>query len=85
MEERVIPVDYIRKTLLIKLREVLGCRIPDVTFWTWVKKGYVFPSAYITRGKRLMPVFYHSDLDKIVAKLQKLDQKGLIRLKNDKT
>jgi hypothetical protein len=79
---REIHTDYTKKALREKLFEEMGVKIPDITFWTWVKKGYVFPSAYIERGSRLMPVFYSTDLPKIIEKLKKLDKQGLIRLKN---
>lgn len=76
-----IVIDYTKKELLEALEVALGAKIDDVTFWTWVKKGFVQPSSYVHRGSRLMPVFYKSDFVKLTGQILTLNESGKIRLK----
>lgn len=77
-------IDFTRTSLLQELKKIKGWSIPYVTFWTWEKRGYIRPSSRIQDGKRTIPIYYHRDLSKIIAKIELFNRYGFIRLKQPK-
>lgn len=74
-------MDLNNKTLLQQLKEVHGWSIDYVTLWTYVKKGYIKPSSYMSNGRRVVPIYYQRDFSLIVATLQHLADIGKIRIR----
>lgn len=74
-------MDFNNTSLLKQLKEDFGWNIDYITLWTYVKKGYLTPSAHMSNGTRLVPIFYNSDYPLIVKTLQHLADIGKIRVK----
>jgi len=74
-------MDLTNTSLLEQFKSQLGWSIDYVTWWTYVKKGYVKPSSYMQDGKRVVPIYYQRDFGLIVATLKHLVELGKIRIK----
>lgn len=73
--------DFTRTSILLYLQSVKNWKINYVTFWRWEKLGYIKVSSYIKDGKRKVPIYYRTDVDSIIQRLEQLDKKGIIRIK----
>lgn len=74
-------MDFNNISLLSQLKEDFGWNIDYITLWTYVKKGYLKPSSYMSNGKRVVPIYYNRDYSLVVATLQNLADIGKIRIK----
>ncbi len=73
--------DFTTKSLLEELKRLYGWNIPYITFWTWTKKKYVGPSAFIKDGKRQVPIYYGKDVTYLVNVLRLLQKTKKINIK----
>lgn len=81
MNKQFIPIDYNKKTLVEEINKKMGWDITEHSLWTYEKKGFLKPSSYVADGKRMIPIYYHTDFDYFVEKLELLNKQGKIRIK----
>ena len=77
----MINLDYNKKTLLEELKRQKGWLIDYITLWTYEKKGFMKPSSYVANGKRKMPIYYQTDIQKIIEALELAEKVGKARIK----
>jgi hypothetical protein len=77
----MINLDFNKKTLLEELKRQRGWLIDYLTIWTYEKKGFIKPSSYIANGKRKVPIYYRSDIPKIIDALELAEKVGKVRIK----
>ena len=72
---------YNKKEFKREIEKRTDFRFTYVTFYIYEKKGYFKPSLQMKDGKRTVSLYQEQDIDGVIAKLTKLKDDGVIKIR----